>query len=214
MTPPLLPTAYLPSVAYLSILSRYSSVVIEQKETFPKQTFRNRATIATGNGPLMLHVPVARPHGNHSRTEDIMLSYHEPWHIRHWRAIVSAYSAAPYFLYYRDDLEAILLQPHTHLIELNHALLCYLLQKLHIECELTYSHDFIHPSPPDLRISLVHKHSFPPQHPEAFIPYPQVFDTRNGFLPNLSAIDLLFNLGPQARTMLTQNSLQDFDLPE
>ncbi len=28
-------------------------------------------------------------------------------------------------------------------------------------------------------------------------PYPQVFDDRGGFGPNLCAIDLLFNLGPQ-----------------
>ena len=223
MTPPLLSTAYLPSVAYMAVLARHDSVVIEQKETFPKQTFRNRAAIATGNGVLMLNVPVVRPCGNHTRTEQMTLSYNEPWHIRHWRAIVAAYSAAPYFLYYRDELEQILLQRHERLLDLNHALLRYLLKKLKIDCQISYTDNFTPPttppSPTDLRTLLTDKHTLPtdnhtPQPSDSqfsilnsqFPPYPQVFDTRLGFLPNLSAIDLLFNLGPEAKQLLLQTT--------
>ena len=234
MTPPLLSTAYLPSVAYMAVLARHGSVAIEQKETFPKQTFRNRAAIATGNGVLMLNVPVVRPYGNHTRTEQMTLSYNEPWHIRHWRAIVAAYSAAPYFLYYRDELEQILMQRHERLLDLNDALLHYLLKKLKIDCQITYTETFTPPtappSPTDLRTLLTDKHTLltnsrnshtdthtpPDTHtPQLFNfqfstftfqfpPYPQVFDTRLGFLPNLSAIDLLFNLGPEAKQILMQ----------
>ena len=221
MTPPLLSTAYLPSVAYMAVLARHDHVVIEQKETFPKQTFRNRAAIATGNGVLMLNVPVVRPYGNHTRTEQMTISYNEPWHIRHWRAIVAAYSAAPYFLYYRDELEKILLQRHERLLDLNDALLHYLLKKLKINCQITSTDNFTPPSgapsPTDLRTLLTDKHTLPtdnhtPQPQNStfqfsffnfhFPPYPQVFDTRFGFLPNLSAIDLLFNLGPEAKQIL------------
>ena len=248
MTPPLLSTAYLPSVAYMAVLARHGSVAIEQKETFPKQTFRNRAAIATGNGVLMLNVPVVRPCGNHTRTEQMTLSYNEPWHIRHWRAIVAAYSAAPYFLYYRDELEHILLQRHERLLDLNDALLRYLLKKFKIDCQITYTDTFTPPtdppSPTDLRTLLTDNHTLPilnsqfttPQKASAdgqledmpysepkqrlkeifnyqfsifnfqFYPYPQVFDTRLGFLPNLSAIDLLFNLGPEAKPLLLQTT--------
>ena len=278
MTPPLLSTAYLPSVAYMAVLARHGSIAIEQKETFPKQTFRNRAAIATGNGVLMLNVPVVRPYGNHTRTEQMTLSYNEPWHIRHWRAIVAAYSAAPYFLYYRDELEHILLQRHERLLDLNDALLRYLLKKFKIDCQITYTDTFtpptVPPSPTDLRTLLTDKHTLPnptsldaptvpsseghavrqgvcpnsqfliPNSPSApavpslegvreaggYVPksshpttpplfnsqfsilnshfpsYPQVFDTRLGFLPNLSAIDLLFNLGPEAKPLLLQTA--------
>ena len=256
MTPPLLSTAYLPSVAYMAVLARHGSAAIEQKETFPKQTFRNRAAIATGNGVLMLNVPVIRPYGNHTRTDQMTLSYSEPWNIRHWRAIVAAYSAAPYFLYYRDGLEKILLQHYDRLLDLNDALLRYLLQKFKIDCHITYTDTFTPPSdnPSDLRTLLTDKHTLP--HPTSqnapavpflkgyaegggyvptlngssvesrgqiprfalcrdqelsrrnfhFPPYPQVFDTRFGFLPNLSAIDLLFNLGPEAKQLLMQTN--------
>ena len=207
MTPPLLSTAYLPSVAYMAVLARHGNIAIEQKETFPKQTFRNRTAIVTGNGILMLNVPVVRPYGNHTRTEQITISYNEPWNIRHWRAIVAAYSAAPYFLYYRDGLEKILLQHHDRLIDLNDAILNYLLQKLKINCHITYTDTFTPPSdnPSNLRNILTNKHSLP-QPNSQFPPYPQVFDTRFGFIPNLSAIDLLFNLGPEAKPLLMQVS--------
>lgn len=229
----LFPTAYLPSVYYMACLSHYDSIAIEVKETFPKQTYRNRAVIATGNGLQVLTVPVIRPNGNHTRTEQMGISYQEPWHIRHWRAIVSAYSAAPFFLYYRDGLEKILLQPHEHLVDLNDALLQYLLKKLKIKCEITYTQDYLpvpttttpktlssqiptpntiptasqNPTPntppetiipnpsPDYRTTLCAKHAQPSV---SLPPYSQVFDTRLGFQPNLTVLDLLFNLGPES----------------
>lgn len=198
---PLLSTAYLPSVQYMACLAKYTTVYIEQHETFPKQTFRNRTLIATGNGPLMLNVPVSRPQGNHTQTGNITVSYHEPWNIRHWRAIVSAYNAAPYFLYYRDGFEEILSQHFSLLSELNDALLRYILCKLKIKCKVIYTTDYQSPDniQLDYRNSMTSKKKpFDFKMP----PYSQVFDTRHGFIPNLSVIDLLFNLGPESKNYL------------
>ena len=208
---PLISTAYLPPVAYMAVLARHGEVAIEEQESFPKQTLRNRCVIAAAGGPLVLSVPVVRPEGNHTLTGQMLVSYQEPWHIRHWRAIVSAYSAAPYFLYYRDGLEQILMQRHERLIDLNDALLRYLLQKMKIDCHLTYTTDYrpARPGEEDLRVALTDKHASPAvgdmEHGgmgAGISPYPQVFADRLGFLPNLTAIDLLFNLGPESRDML------------
>lgn len=198
---PLLSTAYMPSVEYMACMVKHKSVTIELFETFPKQTFRNRTLIATGNGPLVLNVPVSRPQGNHTRTENIIVSYHEPWNIRHWRAIVSAYSSAPYFLYYRDGLEQLLLQKHKLLTELNDEILKYLRDKMKIECELNYTTDYQPKGTAvlDYRDSLTSKKRML-ENP--LPPYSQVFETRYGFIPNLSAIDLLFNLGPESKKYL------------
>ena len=198
---PLISTAYLPTVRYMSFLAKYGAATIEQYETFPKQTFRNRTTIATGNGLMMLNVPVSRPSGNHTTTAEMVVSYHEPWNIRHWRAIASAYNAAPYFLYYKDELEEILMHRYEHLLQLNEALLNYLLKRLKITCQLEYTQSFIKKSASyiDLRESLTAKKDDPSI---TYTPYSQVFESRHGFLPNLSVIDLLFNLGPDAKSYL------------
>ena len=198
---PLVSTAYLPSITYMSTLAAHRGAIIELYETFPKQTFRNRTTIATGNGSLTLNVPVSRPYGNHTTTNDILISNQEPWNIRHWRAIESAYNAAPFFLYYKDELENILMHRHEHLIQLNEEIMLYLFGCLKIECTLDYTYNYIKrpETNPDLRVSLTAKRahsSFPLPH------YSQVFDSRNGFISNLSVIDLLFNLGPEAKHYL------------
>ncbi|MBR5354158.1 MAG: WbqC family protein [Bacteroidales bacterium] len=185
----------------MSVLAKYGAAIIEQHETFPKQTFRNRTTIATGNGLMMLNVPVSRPSGNHTTTAEMVVSYHEPWNIRHWRAIASAYNAAPYFLYYKDELDEILMHRYDHLLHLNEALLHYLLKKLKITCQLEYSQTFIRETESyiDLRDSLTAKRDNPDN---TYPHYSQVFENRHGFLPNLSVIDLLFNLGPEAKSYL------------
>lgn len=198
---PIFPTAYLPSVLYMAHLAAYPSVSIEQKETFPKQTFRNRSTIATGNGVQTLIVPVIRPQGNHTRTEEMAISYGMRWHIQHWRAIVTAYNTSPFFLYYQDELEEILLSQHESLIELNDNLLHYLLKKLKIGCNIHYTDNY-HPASStanDYRYTLVTKK---PMLSYPMTPYSQVFDTRYGFISNLSSIDLLFNLGPEAESYI------------
>lgn len=198
---PLFSTAYLPSVLYLAYLSCYEEVLIEQYETFPKQTFRNRASIATGNGLQTLSVPVIRPQGNHTRTDEMIISYKEAWNIQHWRAIVSAYNASPYFLYYRNELEQILLRPYERLLDLNDDLLRFLLKSFKIGCSIHYTEDYTPASPEltDFRSSLTCKK---PLLTTPLPPYYQVFDSRYGFQPNLSAIDLLFNLGPEAKDYL------------
>lgn len=200
-TPPLLPTAYLPPVAYMAVAARHSTLVVEQHETFPKQTLRNRAVIATANGPLTLSVPVTKPYGNRTRTSHVGICYAEPWAVRHWRAIASAYNAAPFFLYYRDEIEHLLSQTYPSLLSLNLALLRHLLRVLKLDCTVTLSDDFRPASsdPDDYRTRFSDKR---PSTLFDFPTYTQVFDTRLGFLPDICILDLLFNLGPDAATYL------------
>lgn len=201
---PLFATAYLPPIAYIAALMRYESVAIEVCETYPKQTYRNRCTILTANGLLDLTIPVIRTNGNHTLLSDICISYAEPWNVRHWRAIESAYSASPYFLYYRDGIEAILLRQTAHLIDLNTALTTHILKKLGITCTLSASTDFTKPEDalpyPDFRQYFTPKKPLKADH---FPSYNQVFSHKFPFYPNLTILDLLFNLGPEAKRYLT-----------
>ena len=200
-TTALFPTAYLPSIALTAAMQQTGDIAIERYETFPKQTHRNRTVIITANGPMTLSVPVVRPDGTHTKTEDIGISYAEHWNLIHWRALEAAYNSSPFFLYYRDGLERLLMQKYDRLIELNEALLEYIFAKLKTAVRITYTDDYKKPCG-DLndyrdRFSFKHPESLP-ECPK----YEQVFSDRMPFNSNVSVIDLLFNLGPEAKDYL------------
>ena len=194
-------TAYLPPIAYVATLLHYPQALIEAKETFPKQTYRNRAEIMTAGGIRTLTVPVIRD--NHSRTEEVRIDYKERWNIIHLRTLSAAYSASPYFLYYKDDLEALLTSRYDMLMDLNEALLTWILRLLKTVQPLPRTDDYQKEYPLDYRNVFSPKRPYPTEKMEC---YYQVFSDRIPFTPNLSIIDLLMNLGPEAKDYLNRLS--------
>ena len=166
-------------------------------ETFPKQTYRNRTEIMTAGGVRTLSVPVVR--NNHSRTEEVGIDYKERWNIIHLRTIAAAYSASPYYLYYKDELEEILMQRYERLVDLNDALLQWILRTLKSDCQVHHTQEFVKEYPDDYRDTFSPKHPYPT---DSHKPYYQVFADRLPFTPNLSFLDLLMNLGPESKDYL------------
>lgn len=196
---PLFSTAYFPPIAYTSALLHYAregkEICIEIHETFPKQTYRNRMNIMTAGGIRTLTVPVLRK--NHSRTEEVLIDYKERWNIIHLRTLTAAYSASPYFMYYKDELEGLLTQRYERLVDLNQATLKWLLKRLKTACTTLFTTDYH----PDRHEADDFRNSFSPKVPyptDTMPSYYQVFSDRLPFTPNLSTLDLLFNLGPEA----------------
>ncbi len=198
---PVFSTAYLPPIAYVAKALQYTELLIESKETFPKQTYRNRAEIMTAGGVRTLTVPVIRD--NHSRTEEVGIDYKERWNIIHLRTLAAAYSASPYYLYYKDDLEALLTRHYEKLMELNEAMLKWILRLLKADCRLQRTEDYQKMYEEDFRNTFSPKHPYPT---DGMKSYYQVFSDRHPFTPNLSIIDLLMNLGPEAKDYLKRIS--------
>ena len=191
-------TAYFPPISYVAAMLDKPVVLVEQYETFPKQTYRNRAVVATANGLLPLSVPVIRTNGNHTYTKDMDICYNENWAAKHWRAIESAYNSSPYFLYYKDDVEAILNKKHRTLLELNMDILAFVFKKLKVTKEIILSTDFVTAGAgADIED---YRNRFSPKNKEIIQlpPYDQVFEDRYGFQQDLSILDLLFNMGPDS----------------
>lgn len=116
-------------------------------------------------------------------TADMLLSSHGNWQHQHWNALVSNYRQSPFFDYYADSLLP-LYKPGTcaTLREFNLALHAIVMEHLGL---LTLP-EAIKPRTPEFQVR----------------PYYQVFQERHGFLPDLSIVDLLFNMGPEARLYL------------
>jgi len=199
----LLSSAYLAPTAYYAYLYAAREVTEDRGEFFQKQTYRNRCYIATPQGALSLTIPVVRDELNHCPMRNVRISDHGNWRHIHWNALVSAYEKTPYFFYYADDLRPLYEKPFTYLVDFNEALQQTVLSLLALTPRLQISNTYV-TNPPanvlDLRQSLSPK--VKPAPTLTFEPYYQVFAPRTGFLPNLSILDLLFNLGAESRMVL------------
>lgn len=201
-----LSTAYLAPVSYYCQLMANERVLIEQHENYIKQTYRNRAIIATANGPMSLTVPVEHCKGQKIPIRDLRLSDHGNWRHLHWQAIQSAYDRSPFFEYYADDFRPFYEgRPTEFLLDFNmqlQQLICSLLN-LDASPVLTDAYhaegDFV-----DLRNAITPKSRLASEDIAAATlrSYYQVFDQRHGFMADLSIIDLLFNMGPEALLVL------------
>ena len=193
-------TAYLPPIAFFVSIVETKRITVEQHENYLKQTYRNRCHILSANGILPLSIPVIKTDGNHTKLINIQISNINNWQLNHWRAIESAYNKSPFFLYYRDELEAFYLRKFNNLLEFNSELLSFLLRKIGLKIEIIFSDDFlsIQNEENDLRFKFSPKKEEVIQFPH----YYQVFEEKFGFIPNLSIIDLLFNEGPETLNYL------------
>ena len=114
-----LPTSYMGSVEwYRLFLANPSDVQIEVMESFPKQTYRNRCTITTPDGPLTLSIPVKRADSK-QLTRDVEISYQQRWQHQHWIALTSAYKRTPYFDYYADFFRPFYEKETKFLVDFN-----------------------------------------------------------------------------------------------
>lgn len=200
----LLTTAYLPPVSYFALLYAANDVLIEQHEHYVKQTYRNRCLIAGPDGPLPLTVPVERGEGK-TATCNIRISEHGNWRHLHWNALVSAYENSPYFEYYADDFEKFY-QGRTfdRLIDFNQALLQLVCDELSLSPRIALTQSYVTETDRlDFRETLRPKSPSPACFKVQ--PYWQVFQERTGFQPDLSVVDLLFNLGPESRILLKKS---------
>ncbi len=205
----ILATTYFGPVQWYQKLNRFDGVLVEQHEHFLKQTYRNRCIIATTQGVQVLTVPVEAPVGEGvalSKTEikDVRISNHGKWRTEHWNALQSAYGESPFFEFYEDDIRPFFENRWEFLLDFNMAItekMCELLD-IHPHIELTSSYQNSLPigegwGGADFRTVIHPKH---PQEDSDFNPRPyyQVYKERFGFLPNLSILDLLFNMGNEA----------------
>ena len=210
---------YLPYLGLFHKVARADVFVLYDTALYSRQLgFHNRNRIKTPLGAQWLTVPVR--HETIRTIRDVQI-VDEPWGSRHGRTIEANYRRAPFYESYADDLHTALKKPWSSLADLNETLLSLVARWLSVSTKIVRSSALPQPATEDPTGKLVHfvrtvggdvylsghgghlyldgaQFSEIRLEYDEFTPssYPQLFGE---FVPNLSAIDAVFNLGDAAR---------------
>lgn len=217
MSQALLSTAYFGPIQWYQKLFRYDKVQVEACENFIKQTYRNRCVIATTNGLQALTVPVERadaamPSADGTATakcliKDVRISDHGNWRHLHWNALLSAYGESPFFEFYADDIRPFFERKWTFLYDFNAEICAKMCELIGLEPNVGTTNGYITADEAAQNGIDDYREAIRPKHPRedaSFAPrrYYQVYERKHGFQPNLSILDLLFNMGNESLLFL------------
>lgn len=187
----ILPPQLCGSIGYYALMGSHRNAVIACAMRHDKRYKSvHRTDIADTRGPLQLTVPVSRPAGTR-RWCDVKISDHGRWWHVHSETLASAYGRTPFFEYYIDRLLPMLdagtPARYDSITSLDAAWDAQIRFLLALDTQVTYdiTGDCGEPQTRSFGLTDV-------------VPYYQVRESEFGFIPDLSILDLLFNLGPES----------------
>ena len=200
----ILPLTYLGNILYYAHLTS-GRCTIDIHSNYIKQTYTNRCSIISANGIQDLTIPIIKPKEK-TPIKDIRISSHHTWQQLHWRARQSAYNSTPFYEYFCDDYLPFYQKKWDFLLDFNLKIQEKTLELLNFQKIESYLSDtYIEKSnfnTKDLREVINPKKFDVSLYNNLNTPYYQIFNQKFGFMPNLSIIDLLFNMGNEARIYL------------
>ncbi|MBA3829428.1 MAG: WbqC family protein [Taibaiella sp.] len=191
-----------PDITWWAVTDNADTIMLDTTEHFEKMTSRNRYRIAGANGSIQLTIPLQQGRDQRAAMKDIIIDNKEKWQQRHWRTITSAYRRSPYFEHYEPALQLLFTKEYQRLTEYNYATIEWLSEQLHVNHSMqvtTEYHKKYGAGITDIRAKKIKLSQL------TFPHYYQLFEDRNGFIPDLSVLDLLFSEGPYTMDWIRAN---------
>lgn len=194
VTPPVL----FPNLLWLAVALQCGRVHYDLNMLMRKTGFHNRYQIATAQGIVTLSLPLDGGREQKTSIRAVNISPRYDWQATHWRTIVSAYNRSPFFEHYQPELQVFFKQPWTNLSEYALAGTEWLAKRLGLHHLIRFS---MEPAYRSIGSGIIDLRDLRPEQLNRVrqgqtARYNQVFEERTGFLPLLSALDLLFMEGP------------------
>jgi len=199
---------YFGSIANYAHMAQAKHLIFENEDHYQKQTYRNRMHIYGANGILLLNIPIKHTKGGkqHQKYKDVRIENDFSWQKQHWKSFESAYRTSPFFEYYEDEFVGLYEKKQEFLLDFNYQCMTTVFECLQHQFAYTKTLEYQAKIPEpiqDLR-TLANAKAAPMQELRR---YTQVFESKNGFIPDLSILDLVFNEGPNTLPYLEQQSL-------
>lgn len=205
-----LPPRYMGSIAYYGLMARYGRVIVDTGLRHDKrQKAVHRCDIADTRGPVSLTVPLAKPSDPSAPNTwaSWRISTHDEWWRQHRISLESAYGRTPFFEFLFDRFEHLFRSPADwaqwpSAIDFDREADAIIRDILGFENEVIWADAHGEASLADGELAEVDI--------EAALaaptpPYWQIRADKLGFIPGLSIVDLIFNLGPEAPLYLDNN---------
>lgn len=218
---------YLPYLGFFHKLSLADTFVIMDDTQYDKK-FTNRNKIKVPGNWIWLTVPINKKH-KFVANKIVEINNEENWQSDHFKKINHSYSNSEFFKKnYKTFFEKIYSKKWDHLFTLNYELIIQLIDWLDIKIEVIKESELnINGNSTDRLVNISKKigaetyvsgiggkeymnkkmfetNNIKIEYQNFKCPiYKQVFNSE--FIPNLSIIDLLFNIGPKSLSKLKQN---------
>ena len=190
---------YLPAISQLKLIIDSKKLIFEINDNFQKQTYRNRTYIYGANGLLLLSIPVIHSQKNRKKFKDVKIAYDYDWLTQHLKSFQISYRSSPFFEYYEDKLVDLYVRREKYLYDFNLRSIDVLFDMLQINIE----YDFTKGYSEQYSDILDYRNNYKKLNSSFKIKeYTQVFESKHGYIENLSVLDLIFNEGPNAINFL------------
>ena len=221
--------SYLPWLGLLHKCELADVFCVLDKVQYSKGDFVNRNRIKTSNGPIWLTVPVERQ-SHEGRSIGTVNIVQDGWQKKHALGVKYAYSKAPYFADYFDEIEELILREDLVTIaDLDQEWLNFALSKFEISTEIIKeSNNSFVGEKSGLLLDMSLKTgargflfgaqgrdyadvaSFQENKVEAFFQdyqHPTYSQLHGDFVSHMSFIDLLLNEGPASRNIFLNGNI-------
>ena len=185
---------YFPNIFSFKTIINSTNILFEVNDYYVKQTLRNRTSIHAANGKLNLSVPVKFSSTKKEKYKDIKICYDSNWQKIHLKSIESAYKNSPFYDFFEDYFINFYNKKEKFLVDLNFSSIRLIFEILEKELNCNFTNEYLekYVDLTDYRTLLTNKNF---NEKVNFKNYTQVFQEKNGFIENLSSIDLIFNNG-------------------
>lgn len=215
---------HMPWLGFFEKLLRADVFVVLDDVQFSKGDFQNRNRVKGREGTLWLTVPVAHRFGQKINEVEIA---GDAWRAKHWKTLRSCYARAAHFEEFACEFEKLYARSWTKLSELNVEAMRVLARAFGVEKEFVFSSALGAVGQKSELVLNICKavgatHYYSGRAGSTYLDadafrregiriivqefehptYEQLFMNEQGFIPNLSAVDLLFNRGAEGLELL------------